>query len=81
MQTLLSGKNTNGGPHINVDEQIETGTTNIQIKDSDFKKDYTRPQTRGDTTGKPSTHSMNSSQRELRSRKGLHQKNLSTQHS
>ena len=42
MQTLLSGKNATG-PNINVDEQIETGTTNIQIKDSDFKKDYTRP--------------------------------------
>ena len=62
-----------------MDEQIETGTTNIQIKDSEFKKDYTRPQTRGDTTGKPTTHSMNSSRRDLRSRKGLHQKHLSTQ--
>lgn len=72
MQTLLSGKNTTAGPNINVDEQIETGTTNIQIKDSDFKKEYTRPQTRGDTTAKPSTQSMNSSQKDLRSRKGLH---------
>ena len=72
MQTLLSGKNATAGPNINVDEQIETGTTNIQIKDSDFKKDYTRPQTRGDTTAKPSTQSMNSSRRDLRSRKGLH---------
>lgn len=79
MQTLLSGKNANGGPHINVDEQIETGTTNIQIKESDFKKDYTRPQTRGDTAGRPSTQSRQGARRNPNTRKGLHQKHLSTE--
>jgi hypothetical protein len=67
------------GPKINVDEQIETGTTNIQIKDGDFKQEFKRPQTRGDAAGKAATHSMNSSRAALRGRRGLHQKQMSTQ--